>query len=386
MPDIRVGGGYVDLYIKNIDTYTKNIDTATKKLNNYIKEIQKLEKEKKKLTGEISNANNALKNNAAAFNSLQNNLNNVIARENELKKSFKETTDELERQVKELSNFKNESGNIAGNFNALKSASTIFKGAIAAISAKELYNNLIQPNIELENYIVSFTTLLGSLENAQKIMDEITTVAAKTPLGTADIANAVQLLSQFGVAQNDLIPTFNKLANLAGGQAEKLNSIALAYGKIKGSGKVTLEQLNVLTERGVPILQALADVTGNSVAEIYKLVSAGKLGIKDIDAAIEKLAGKGGEFAGLLDAKAATMSGRISTLKDNIALIGRDIGEETFKQLSVYIQNIIDEIDRLGESGELEKFTKTAGAGLAELIRLFADVLQTIYKFNCINE
>lgn len=381
MPDIRVGGGYVDLYIKNIDTYTKNIDTATKKLNNYIKEIQKLEKEKKKLTGEISNANNALKNNAAAFNSLQNNLNNVIARENELKKSFKETTDELERQVKELSNFKNESGNIAGNFNALKSASTIFKGAIAAISAKELYNNLIQPNIELENYIVSFTTLLGSLENAQKIMDEITTVAAKTPLGTADIANAVQLLSQFGVAQNDLIPTFNKLANLAGGQAEKLNSIALAYGKIKGSGKVTLEQLNVLTERGVPILQALADVTGNSVAEIYKLVSAGKLGIKDIDAAIEKLAGKGGKFAGLLDAKAATMSGRISTLKDNIALIGRDIGEETFKQLSVYIQNIIDEIDRLGESGELEKFTKTAGAGLAELIRLFADVLQTIYKF-----
>ena len=62
------------------------------------------------------------------------------------------------------------------------------------------------------------------------------------------------------------------------------------YAKLQTKGKTTLEKINRFTESGVPILDALAKNLKVSKYELFKMISAGKLGFKDVDIELTSMA------------------------------------------------------------------------------------------------
>ena len=400
MSEYRVGGAYVDLYLKGMDKYQKQIDTATKKLADYATQIEKLEKKKRELRGLLSESIKTSGATSKETKDIKKQLKDLEEEEKNLRKAFKETNADLEKQVKTMITLGKNTKNVikvekqakeiqrlgdaaeysAGKFGNLLSLTNLLKGALIALSARELYEFLIEPNAEMEQYIVQFTTLLGSLEEAEYIMQDIIQIAKKTPFETPDVADAIETLSQYGVAQDNLIPKFNQLADLSKGNAENLNNIALAYGRIMNSGKITLQQLNIMIRRGVPIMQAFADVTGKTTGELYKMIRNGELAVEVFDEAIDSLTKNGGRFEGLVNEQSKTLTGRISTLKDDITFIGKDIGESTFERLSIYIEEVIAEIERLEATGELKEITDGIGGAIADLIGLLASLTKFLYE------
>lgn len=124
------------------------------------------------------------------------------------------------------------------------------------------------------------------------------------------------------------IPTLRAVgdaaAGLGGGKAT-IDGITLALGQMGAKGKISTQEFNQLTERGVPALKYLADAANVSTGEMAKLVEKGLVpassGVKVL------LENMSEDFGGLMAKQAETATGKISTMKDAVASLGTEIGE-----------------------------------------------------------
>ena len=115
--------------------------------------------------------------------------------------------------------------------------------AIAALGAIGLnYNS------QMETYATNFEVMLGSQEAAAKKVEELKTMAAKTPFEMADLAKGTQTLLAFNVASEDSTDVLTKLGDISLGNSNKLDSLTRAYGKMNAAQKVTLEDINMMID------------------------------------------------------------------------------------------------------------------------------------------
>lgn len=263
--------------------------------------------------------------------------------------------------------------------NSLSGLATSLKALAMGYTGKKLYDWLIGSNADMEQYITSFTVMLGSAEKAQSMIQSMTNFAAKTPLELTDVVSTGQLLMNYGVSAENLIPTMQKLGDLAGGNADKLNRVALAYGQMLAKGKVSGEELRQMTEAGVPLLQTLADTMGKTTAEVQELTSKGSVGISDLNNAITSLTTGSGKFAGMMEQQSQTMNGMLSTMKDNFDQFGRDVGEGAFQEVKGALQEVMDMIQKASEDGTIDKIASDAGNLLSGTLKILLALIKAGY-------
>lgn len=176
---------------------------------------------------------------------------------------------------------------------------------------------------ELEKNRIAFETMLGSASKADILLRGIQKFAAETPFEQPGLIAAAKQLIAFGISEDQVIDKMKNLGNAAMGNQEIFERVALAYGKTAGKGKATMEELNMFTEAGVPIIQALADKYKVTTGVMMKMVENGKIGFKDVDQALANLTTGTGKFAGMMEKQSHTLLGLFSTLKDeaNMTLI-----------------------------------------------------------------
>ena len=251
---------------------------------------------------------------------------------------------------------------------AMNSFATALKAVIASAAVKTLGEWLFGSNAEMEQYVTSFSVMLGDMGKAQQLMDELTNFAAVTPFELTDVIGSTQMLMNYGIAADEVVEKMTQLGNLAGGNAQKLDRVTIAYGQMLAKGKVTNEEMRQMLEAGVPILQAIADTMGITTAEVQDLASKSKIGIDELNNAIASLTSNGGQFAGMMEKQSETMLGMASTAKDIVDKIGRDIGDEAFENVKDEFDEVLDKVQELEESGELAEWAEKSGKVLAELV------------------
>ena len=171
----------------------------------------------------------------------------------------------------------------------------------------------------------SFETMLRSASRARDLFADLIEFSAATPFDLQTIARSTQQLLAFGTAQENVIDRLRALGDLSLGNAAKLDRLTAAYGKLRARGRATLEEINQFLEAGVPLLTALADQFGVAESEVLALITAGRVGFAEVDRAITDLTSGTGQFAGGLQRASQTLSGQLSTLKDNVSLAGQEI-------------------------------------------------------------
>ena len=332
--------------------------------------VEKNQEQYRKLEREILNTANNLKNlNAqASGNTLAKPLDNAATSA----KKFDSSIDNAKTSTKQLNS---EVTKTSTQANKLSSAmSTAVKGVAAGYTGKALVEYLIGSNAQMEQYTTSFEVLLGSASKSKALMSDLTDFAAKTPLEMTDVTKQANQLLNYGIAADDVVSKLQKLGDLSGGQAQKLEAVTRAYGQMTTNGKVSLEDLNQMTEAGVPMLQALADTAGKSTSEIRQMITDGKIGMPQLNAAIDSLTTGTGKFAGMMEKQSKTMNGMISTLKDNFAQFGRDVGEETFGEVKGALTDVMTEIDRMKADGSLKEIEEDLGNALASIVKLMVEI------------
>ncbi len=246
-------------------------------------------------------------------------------------------------------------------------------GAVAGILA--IGKSAITAAADMEMLTTQFEVMLGSSEKATAMMDELKDFSKATPFQLADLAKNTQQLLSFGVAQEDVMKTLQMLGDTAGGNSEKLTSLSLAYGKVATKGKASLEELNMMAERGLPIFDVLSQQLNVTKEEMFKMVSKGQISAVDITKSFETMTGAGGMFFEGMQKQSMTFEGMISTLKDNVQLVLASVGEAflpVLKDLALVLTDLVQ--------GPLGDLIKAIMSNLMPVIKFIGDLLGPLFK------
>lgn len=203
----------------------------------------------------------------------------------------------------------------------------------ASSKLAEVVKSGVDYNATMESYLTNFKVMLGSEEAAATKLSEIRKMAASTPFSLDDLTSGTQTLLQFGIAADDTTGVLQRLGDISLGNAEKLQTLTRAYGKMSSAQKVTLENVNMMIDAGFNPLNQICDATGESMSDLYKRISDGKVSFSELEAAVEAATSQGGQFYnGMLEAS-QTFSGRMSTLKDNVSALTGELTSGLFAAL-----------------------------------------------------
>lgn len=246
----------------------------------------------------------------------------------------------------------------------------------AASSLKSVVKSGLDYNRSMESYLTNFKVMLGDEQLAAEKLEEIRRMAASTPFSLSDLTEGTQTLLQFGVAADDTTGVLKRLGDISLGNADKLQTLVRAYGKMSSAQKVTLENVNMMIDAGFNPLNQICDATGESMSALYKRISDGKVSFNDLEAAVAAATSEGGQFYnGMLEAS-QNFNGRLSTLKDNVAALTGELTSGLFSALGDIIVKANELVVSITEDdAKMAALKETIGVLTAAVVAVTAAVL-----------
>ena len=246
---------------------------------------------------------------------------------------------------------------------------TVAAGNMIADFAKKAASELgkvVQSGVDynacMESYLTNFKVMLGNEELAAAKLSELRKMAASTPFALSDLTEGTQTLLQFGIAADDTTGVLKQLGDISLGNADKLQTLVRAYGKMSSAQKVTLENVNMMIDAGFNPLNQICDATGESMSDLYKRISDGRVSFEELQYAVQAATSEGGQFYnGMLEAS-QTFSGRMSTLKDNVAALTGELTSGLFAALGDLVVKLNEVVTSFLDSDEkMAQFKDTIG-------------------------
>jgi len=239
----------------------------------------------------------------------------------------------------------------------------------AASELEKVVKSGVDYNATMESYLTNFKVMLGNEEQAASKLAEIRKMAASTPFTLDDLTSGTQTLLQFGIAADDTTGVLKMLGDISLGNADKLQTLVRAYGKMSSAQKVTLENVNMMIDAGFNPLNQICDATGESMSALYKRISDGKVGFNELEAAVEAATSQGGQFYnGMLEAS-QTFNGRMSTLKDNLAALTGELTSGLFAALGDLVVKLNETaVSFLDNDEKIARLKDTIGIATAVIV------------------
>ncbi|MGL6095058.1 MAG: tape measure protein [Fimbriiglobus sp.] len=216
------------------------------------------------------------------------------------------------------------------------SLQSAFKGVSLAAQAEEMET--------------AFGVMLGSAEKGVLMVQQLQDFAAATPLGTQDIQSATKTLLQFGTAGGDIIPTLKMLGDTVGGNAERLQSMALAFGQMSSTGRLMGGELGQMISAGFNPLQEMAEDmakrglggVNENMLKLKDQMEKGKISVDMVKESFKRATSDGGKYFDQMNKQSQTLGGLFSTMQDDIDSVLRDIGQSIVKEFD--LKNLLKDI------------------------------------------
>lgn len=234
-------------------------------------------------------------------------------------------------------------------FNRIQRAAAL---SLAGFSTKEFIQKVVQVRGEFQQLEVAFTTMLGSAEKANALMQQLVKTAAVTPFDLQGVTQGAKQLLAYGIEAEKVNDTLVHLGDIAAGLSLPLNDLVYLYGTTMTQGRMFTQDLRQFMGRGIPIAEELAKQFGVTKDKVGELVTAGKVGAEEFNKAIMSMSSEGGKFAGLMEAQSKTITGQISNIEDAIDSMFNNIGQQSEGiingSLSV-VASLVENYEKVGE-------------------------------------
>ena len=219
--------------------------------------------------------------------------------------------------------------------------------------------------LNIENAEHKLQGLGHSTEEVQSIMDNALASVKGTSYGMDEAATVAASAVAAGVKPGqDLERTLKLCGDAAAISGRSMTEMGAIFNKVAAGGKMTGEELNQLTDSGIPMLQLLGDTLGKSTEEVRDLVSSGKIGFDEFRNAIEQ--GMGGAALNM----GQTFEGALANTKAAMSRLGKTFMDPFLKGMTPVLNTTIEIIDMIaeGSTDELEAKTKELGDQLKTMI------------------
>lgn len=215
--------------------------------------------------------------------------------------------------------------------------------------------------VKFEQTQVAFETMLGSVEKAQVLLKDLSTLAAKTPFEINQVRDAAKQLLAYGISEEKIIETTRMLGDVSSGLGQHtFPQLVLAFGQIKAKGKLAGQELLQLTNAGFNVAEAM----GVSRSKLMELMQEGDgVSFEDIERAFKRATSEGGRFNQMMEKQSQTIAGRWSNIKDQMTIALEALGMKTLPFLSIAMDNLTNVV--LPAMGDAFKtlFTKVREVG-----------------------
>lgn len=263
----------------------------------------------------------------------------------------------------ELKTKLNESNNLLKGFQT--TVGGILGGAALGISLKNMGDFAINASKNFEQAQISFTKMLQSEKDGQKLINDIQALASATPMTTDSLNTNARLLLNFNaVAKDEVIPTLKMLGDITGGDEARMNSLTLAFAQSASAGRLMGQDLLQMINAGFNPLQIMAEKTGKSISVLKDEMSKGKITTDMVIQAFKDATEAGGKFYGLMEAQSQSKAGLESTKADSIEILARTISDKAMPALKELdrkeielIRNTTTTIEKLGEWAQVNNRT-----------------------------
>jgi len=260
-------------------------------------------------------------------------------------KKFKQIGKEVNALSKDINK------NLGGSILNLKNL--LIGGALASG-----FKFIVNSASEMQNSTSAFTTMLGGSEKAAKdLVGTLKQMGASTPFEFKDLANATQTMMQFGIGAEESTKLMSMLGDVAMGDANKLQGLALVMGQVSSAGKLQGQDLMQLINQGFNPLLVMSQKSGKSMAQLRDEMSKGKISADMVKQAFKDATSQGGQFFGGMEKGSKTFSGRMSTMQDAIGQAAEAIGTgllPSLEKLVLIVTSTAESVSKfLNENKEL---------------------------------
>ena len=234
----------------------------------------------------------------------------------------------------------------------------------------------VEYNAQIETYQTALTTLTGSAEEANKIIEQVKKDAASTPFEVASLVKGNQLLISAGLsaeqARDDILALGNAISATGGGE-EELSRMVINLQQIKNVGKASALDIKQFAYAGIDVYGLLADYTGKTREEVTDL----EISYEDLTGALKFASQEGGKYFNAMEKQSKTFNGQLSNLKDNFMAF---LGEATmplFTYLKDEVLQVINGIldGTLGIDEGINKLTETLLNGVMSMVNTLVENL-----------
>jgi tape measure domain-containing protein len=251
-------------------------------------------------------------NSRSTFSQLQNDFERQAQKNNELANSFENTAKRAKSSFASIGDI------IKGTLGA-----DAIKGVLS--SGFEFLKGSVSKAMDFGMTKESFKVLAGDKKGGQ-LANDLNTLQQQTILGP-EVFKAAQTMLGFGIASDKVLPNMKMLGDISMGDANKLESLTLAFSQISSAGKLQGQDLLQLINAGWNPLNEISRKTGISMGDLKDRMAQGGISAKMVEDALKSATGAGGQFHGMMDKLADTPAGKMAQLQGAFESFQVKVGE-----------------------------------------------------------
>lgn len=205
---------------------------------------------------------------------------------------------------------------------------------------------------EIQSLEKSFEILAGK-DVGGKLFEDINDFAVNTPMAMGNLAKGAQTLLSFNMAAQDVMPILRAIGDISMGNAQKFDSLVLAFAQMQSTGKLMGQDLMQMVNAGFNPLSIIAEKTGKSIGVLKEEMSEGAISAEMVSQAFMDATSKGGLFYGMLETQSKGIQGSISNLEGAVEEALNNIGKQSEGiivgsiQLATELVNNYEEVGRI---------------------------------------
>ena len=176
---------------------------------------------------------------------------------------------------------------------------------------------MIDAGSENELQKMNMTTLFkGNAAAAEDMFARISKYGKETVYDKAGLIEAQKTMMSFGISGEKSFATLKQIGDIAMGDKQKMQSLALAFSQATSAGKLQGQDLLQLINAGFNPLQVISERTGESMLSLKDKMSKGQISAEMLSQAFRWATDEQGLFYNGAEQAGTTTMGRINQLKD----------------------------------------------------------------------
>lgn len=202
--------------------------------------------------------------------------------------------------------------------NAAFKINNIFQAVQNTVGAVgNVVGKIIDAGGENELQKLNMTTLFqGNTAAAEEMFEKISEYGKATVYDKSGLIEAQKTMMSFGIEGEKAFSTLKQIGDIAMGDSQKMQSLALAFSQATSAGKLQGQDLMQLINAGFNPLNEISKHTGESMASLKEKMSKGQISAEMLAQAFAWATEEGGLFYQGAEKAGDSTMGKINQLKD----------------------------------------------------------------------